>query len=170
MATSYLKRAGKYNQEVLAATDGGIGNAGGIPALDQNGRLTPAMMPAGFGADADTITAFEALTAGDFVSIYDSGAGVPKVRKAVATGIGFEAKGYVVANVAANGQATIMFDDNNTAVTSAPIGDVFLSKDVPGGFTTTPPTGLGVISQCLGVAVAANVIHVSIERPTILAQ
>lgn len=170
MPTSYLTHKNGRRQEVLAAIAGGTLNAGSIPALDANGRLTADMMPSGFGADADTLTASEALAAGAFVNVYDAGSGAFKVRNAVATGIGYEAHGYVLTAVAANGTASVMFDDNNSAVTAATPGPVYLSKDVPGGFTATSPTGAGVISQRLGVAVAAGVIHTAIEPATILAQ
>lgn len=168
---SYLSRKNGRNQETLAATDGGTANAGLIPALDANGRLTAAMMPAGFGADADTLVASEALAAGAFVNVFDAGSGVFKVRNAIATGAGYEAVGYVLTQVAANGQASVMFDDNNTAITAATPGAVYLSATVPGGFVAAPgPTGAGILSQRLGTAVAAGVIHVSIEQATVLAQ
>jgi hypothetical protein len=170
MPTSYLTQKTGRRQEVLAVTAGGIANAGGIPALDANGRLTSDMMPSGFGADADTLTASEALSKGAFVNVYDAGSGSFKVRNAVATGVGYEAHGYVLTDVAANAVASVMFDDNNSSVTAATPGPVWLSKDVPGGFTSTPPTGAGIISQRLGVAVAQGVIHTAIEPATILAQ
>lgn len=170
MATSYLSPKTGRRAEVLAAINGGLSDANKIPALDDQGRLTAAMMPSGFGADADTLTASEAIPKGAFVNVYDAGSGVFRVRNAVATGVGYEAHGYVLADVAANGVASVMFDDNNSSVTAATPGPVYLSKDVPGGFTAVPPTGAGVISQRLGIAVAPGIIHTSIEPATILAQ
>lgn len=169
-APSYLRRQNARNVETLAATDGGVANANQIPTLDGSGRLTAAMMPAGVGADADTLTASEAISKGSFVNIYPASDGSFKMRNAVATGVGYEAFGYVLGDVAANAAGSVYFDDNNTAVTAASPGPVYLSATTPGGFTSMPPTGAGIISQCLGVAVAPGIIHVNLERATVLAQ
>jgi hypothetical protein len=171
MAASYLvpTTASALGAEQLAATDGGTAFANQIPALDQNGRLTAAMMPAGFGADADTLPASENIVAGAYVNIFNN-AGVPSIRNAVASAVGFKAHGYVLAPVASGANAPVMFDDNNTAVTGRTVGDQYLSATVPGQTTSTPPTGAGVIRQFLGVAVSATIIHSSITAPLILAQ
>jgi hypothetical protein len=170
-STSYLARKNGRNVETLFATAGGVSNAGQAPVLDSNGRLTADMMPAGYAPDADTLTASEPIAAGAFVNVYDAGSGAFKVRNAVATGAGYEAHGYVLAQVANNGQATVYFDDNNTAITAATPGPVYLSATTPGGFVAAPgPTGAGILSQRLGIAVAPGVIHTSIEPATVLAQ
>lgn len=171
MAASYLTptTSGAQGIEQLAATDGGTANAGLIPALDANGRLTAAMMPSGFGADADTLVASEAIAAGAYVNIY-SNAGVATIRNAVASAVGFKAHGYVLAPVASGTSGVVMFDDNNTAVTGRTPGDQYLSATTPGQTTVTPPTGVGVIRQFLGVAVSPTIIHSAITPPLILAQ
>jgi len=171
MAASYLvpTTTAAIAAEQLAATDGGTANAGLIPALDANGRLTAAMMPSGFGADADTLVASEAIAAGAYVNIY-SNAGVATIRNAVASAVGFQAHGYVLTPVASGASGVVMFDDNNTAVTGRTPGEQFLSATTPGQTTTAPPSGQGVIRQFLGVAVSATTIHSNIQKPLILGQ
>lgn len=163
-----IQNAGRVTEQV-AATAGGSSNANTIPQLDANGRLTADMLPAGIGADADSFIASEPLAAGAFVNIYQV-AGVPTVRNAIATQVGFEAHGYVVAAVSAATTATVYFDDNNTGVTGLTAGlDYYLSDATAGGVTTTSPTGAGKISQYLGKAVSATTMHVNMQRGIVLA-
>jgi hypothetical protein len=166
MATSYLAILAGRITEVLFAIAGGTQNANKAPVLDASGRLTLDMMPAGIGPDTDTFTASEVLAAGAWVSVNRT-AGT--VRNANASGIGTRADGYVIAGVAQNAQATVYFDDNNSALTGLTVGDYWLST-TPGTGTTTPPTGANIISQRLGVAVSTTTIHASIGEPVILAQ
>ena len=51
----------------------GVGDAGKIPALDSAGRLSSTMMPTGVGAETVSVVASEALTAGNFVNVYNNG-------------------------------------------------------------------------------------------------
>lgn len=53
------------------ASSAGAGDAGKVVALDGSGRIDNTMMPVGIGADTATITASEALSAGDFVNILE---------------------------------------------------------------------------------------------------
>ena len=62
------------------ASSVGAGDAGKVVALDGSGRIDPTMMPVGLGADTASIQASEALSAGDFVNIWNSGGA--RVRKA----------------------------------------------------------------------------------------
>ena len=67
----------------------GAGDAGKIPALDSQGRMDQSMMPVGIAPETDTATASEALSAGDFVNLYNS-SGL-KAHKADASTAGKEA-------------------------------------------------------------------------------
>jgi hypothetical protein len=62
-------------------TSAGASSTGEIPALDSTGKLDVTFMPAGFGQDAISAVAGEALTGGDIV--YISGTGT--ILKADAT-------------------------------------------------------------------------------------
>jgi hypothetical protein len=72
-------------------------------------------MPTGIGADTASITASEALAAGDLVNIYDSTGA--KCRKADASTSGKEAHGFVLAAVESAASATVYFEGSNTQVT-----------------------------------------------------
>src|SRR5512139_3232941 len=89
--------SGVLTEKTAIQSSAGAGDAGKIPALDAGGKLHSSMMPTGTATETDDITASEALSAGDFVNIYDS-AGA-KCRKADATTAGKEAHGFVLAAV-----------------------------------------------------------------------
>jgi hypothetical protein len=128
-------------------------SAGEIPALDSAGKLDITTMPVGFGQDAVTAVAGEALSAGDMVYFNASGA----VLKADATAIAKQARGYVTSAVANAANATVFFDDSNTALTGL----------TPGGVTTTPTTTSGQIVQEIGFAASATTLRVNIQEPII---
>lgn len=145
----------------------GAGDAGKIPALDASGRFDESFMPTGIGADTAAIVASEALSAGDFVNVWND-AGTPKVRKADATTAGKEAHGFVLSSFADAATAIVYFEGANTQVSGATAGRVYLST-TPGGFTSTPPSAAGNVVQMVGVAVAATNINVECEQHYVLA-
>ncbi|NKY48034.1 hypothetical protein [Nocardia cerradoensis] len=157
---------GNLTEQAAVQTSAGAGDAGKIPALDSSGRLDNSMLPVGIGADTATITASEALAAGDFVNIWNSTG--PKVRKADATTAGKEAHGFVLAAVSSGASATVYFEGTNTGVTGATAGPVFLATTA-GTATSTPPSGSGNVVQRLGVAVSATAINFEGQPPVVLA-
>jgi len=144
-------------------TSTGVANANDIPALDSNGRLDASFMPVGFGQDAITATAGEALAAGDFV--YFDGTG--NVLKADATAIAKQARGYVNSSVTNGGSATVFFDDTNTGKTGLTAGATYFLDTISGGITTTPTTTTGQIVQEIGFATSATSLRVNIQEPII---
>ena len=86
-------------------TSAGAGDSGKLVALDGSGRIDSTMMPVGIGADTATITTSEALSAGDFVNVWDSTGA--KVRKADATVSGKEAHGFVLSAYGSSASATV---------------------------------------------------------------
>ena len=72
----------------------GAGDTGKLVALDSSGRIDLTMMPVGITADVAALTTSEALSAGDFVNIWNSTGA--KARKADATVAGKEAHGFVL--------------------------------------------------------------------------
>lgn len=151
--------------EVLGIqTSAGAGNAGDVAVLDDNGRFDTSMMPAGFGAETKSITASEALAAGDFVNIWNS-TGV-KVRKADATNIAKKAHGYVLAAVSSSATATVYYGNLNNQLTGKTIGaNQWLSETTPGATQETAPSAAGSICQLLGVADATTEMLVNIHAP-----
>lgn len=151
------------NSKALSA---GAGDAGKVVALDGAGRIDSTMMPVGVGADTQVVVASEALAAGDFVNIHNATGA--KARKADATVQGKEAHGFVLAAVAAAGNATVYFEGTNTAVTAQTPGNVFLSVTA-GIATTTAPSASGNVVQRIGFATSATTINFQAQNPITLA-
>lgn len=158
--------SGTMTEVAAQQSSAGAGDAGKIPALDAAGRLDNSMMPVGIGADTASITASEALAAGDFVSVWDSSG--PKVRKADATTAGKEAHGFVLAAVSSGATATVYFEGSNTGVSGQIPGRVFLSTTA-GVATSTAPSGAGNVVQRIGVASSATAINFESSAPIVLA-
>jgi len=154
--------------EAISSQTGGAGKANLIPALDVNGLLDTTMMPVGLGADTANIVANGALSAGDFVNIYNN-AGTVTCRIADASSPLTLAHGFVLANVLNAAMATVYFEasNNGAGVVGLLGGEVFLSETA-GKATNTAPITSGAIVQKLGVAVAATSINVEIGNPILL--
>lgn len=164
----YLTNSNGFATEITApVTSAGATDAGKLPALNASGKLDASMMPTGIGADTQVIVASEALTAGDFVNIWDN-AGSPRVRKADATTNGKTAHGFVLAAVANAANATVYFEGTNDQVTGQVAGDVYLATTA-GAATGTPPSASGNVVQPIGVAVSATAINFQYNRPIVLA-
>ncbi len=161
--------AGKISEVVASVTSAGAADSGKIPALDSTGRLDQSVMPSGIGASTKTLTAFEALAAGDFVNEFlDSG--TLKVRKADATAAGKEADGYVLAAVTLGGSATVYpLSGSNTQLATLTVGSTYYLGTTAGGVTATPPSGTGNFVQKLGKAVSTTELIVSANDPYYLA-
>jgi hypothetical protein len=164
----YLTNTNGFATEVIApVTSLGVPDAGKLPALNASGKLDSSVMPTGIGADTQVIVASEALTAGNFVNVWDN-AGATRVRKADATTNGKIAHGFVTAAVANAANATVYFEGTNDQVTGQVAGDVFLATTA-GAATATAPAASGNIIQPIGVAVSATAINFQYNRPIVLA-
>ena len=146
-------------------TTAGAGDSGKLVALDGSGRIDSTMMPVGIGADTATITTSEALSAGDFVNVWNSTGA--KVRKADATVSGKEAHGFVLSAYGSSASATVYFEGTNTGVTGQTPGPVFLSTTA-GVATSTAPSGSGNVVQRIGFAVSATAINFQSQPPIVL--
>ncbi len=169
MADKYLKQSSGVLTEVAATvTSAGAGDAGKIPGLDSSGRLDNSMMPVGATTETDLITATEALSAGDFVNIYDATGA--KCRKADATIAGKEANGFVLAAVILNGVATVFrISQTNTQLTGMTPGKKQYLATTAGGRTETAPAGAGNVVQQLGIAKSATELIFAPNDPIVLA-
>lgn len=148
-------------------TSAGAGDANKIVALDGSGRIDNTMMPVGIGADTKTITASEALSAGNYVNVW-SDASVFKVRKADGSTSGKRAHGFVLSAVSSGASATVYFEGENSAVTGMTPGDVFLGVTAGAG-QATAPTVAGQTVQRLGVATSATSVNFEPSDPITLA-
>ena len=146
-------------------TSTGAGDSGKLVALDGSGRIDSTMMPVGIGADTATITTSEALSAGDFVNVWNSTGA--KVRKADATVSGKEAHGFVLSAYGSGAPASVLFEGSNTGVTGQTPGPVFLSTTA-GIATSTAPSGSGNVVQRIGFAVSATAINFQSQPPIVL--
>lgn len=141
-------------------TSTGAGDAGKPIAADSAGKLDSSFLPSGVGADTQVIQASEALSAGNFVNIYDGGSGVFRCRKADASTTGKEANGFVLAAVSSGSNATVYpVGSANNQLSGLTPGKYYLSTSTPGGVQSTmPASGSGHVMQELGVASSATTI------------
>jgi len=160
--------SGTLTEVVTLQTSAGAGDAGKIAALDAAGRFDLTMMPVGIGADTAVIVAFEALSAGDLVNVFDS-AGAFKVRKADASTTGKEAHGFVLAAVLITANATVYFEGSNTQVSALTPGVKWLSTSTPGLTQASAPTVAGQTVQAVGFATSATVLNFQSRPPVTLA-
>lgn len=163
-----LNASGVLDSSIVnsVTTSAGAGSSGQVVALDGSGKIDVTMMPTGIGADTANITASEALSAGDFVNIWNSSGA--KVRKADATTAGKEAHGFVLSSVSNGASATVYFEGSNTGVTSQTPGAVFLSTTA-GLATSTAPSSSGNVVQRIGFATSATSINFQSQAPVVLA-
>jgi hypothetical protein len=164
-----LNTAGILDSTIVNSktSSAGAADSGKVVALDGAGKIDSTMMPTGIGADTASITASEALAAGDMVNIYDSTGA--KCRKADAATAGKEAHGFVLAAVESAANATVYFEGTNTQVTGQTPGPVFLSATTPGLATSTAPSGSGNVVQRVGFATGATSINFQAQTPIVLA-
>lgn len=148
-------------------TSAGAGDAGKLPKLDASGKLDNTMMPTGVGADSQSITASEALTAGP-VNVWND-TGTLKVRKADATTAGKEANGFVTGSVSNGASATVYFDGTMTGLTGLTIGADYFLSTTAGGYVTTAPSSSGNIVQRVGKALSTTTMSFQPSNPITLA-
>lgn len=157
-----LGTGGKVDNTLLNATDtsAGAGDAAKLVVLDGSGRIDNTMMPVGVGADTKTITASEALSAGDFVNVWNSG-GSLRVRKADWSAAGKDSHGFVLSSVSNGAPATVYFEGANTQQSSLTTGNrAYGDPSNPGKAVTTYPTyTAGQVSQFLGVSVSTTEVN-----------
>lgn len=133
-----------------------------------SGTLDPSVMPPGVGDDTITVTASEALSAGNVVNIWDDG-GTPKARKADATDDGKPAHGFVLAAVAANAAALVYLEGRNTQLSGLTPGAALFLSTTPGAVTSTPPSTPGNVVQNVGYAYSATSMNFETEPPVTIA-
>jgi hypothetical protein len=150
----------------IAGTVASTGSAddGKLVSLDSSGRIDPSMMPVGVSADTKTLTASEALVAGNLVNIELT---TGQVRKADASN-GREADGFVIASFASAAAATVYFEGTVTGLSGLTPG-AKLYLGTAGGVTATPPTTAGHISQRVGKATSATEVTFEPQRTVTLA-
>ena len=113
MADRYntLDTGKEVNKEATVVSTG-PSEGGDIVALDETtGKLDPSVLPTGVGPDIKIMEAAEALSAGDYINIFDDG-GTEKARLADRSN-GREAHGFVKSAFAMGAMATVFFEGAN---------------------------------------------------------
>jgi hypothetical protein len=165
--TRYIKQLlGVLTEQAPVIDSAGAADANKIVALNGSGQIDLTMMPTGVGPDTKVITTSEALSAGDWVNIWNS-TGV-KVRKADATATGKKAHGFVLAAASSGGSATVYFEGTNNQVSGMTVGgEVFLHTTAGAGSNTAPSTAGNVI-QRIGIALSATEVSFEPDEPITL--
>jgi len=179
MANATYLRAGStpgtYQEVTASSTSAGSADAGKVVALGIDGFLDPTVLPTGIGASTISAKATEALVAGNFVHVVNSG-GELSVNKALAAGSDKPANGFVLASVDSGAAVSVYVDGLNTLVPKGTlvVGDigkeVCLSATVSGECSLTVPVASPAIIQPLGslVSVGATYAVVNFVPKTIV--
>lgn len=164
-----LNASGILDRTILNAilTSAGAGSSGALPALDSTGRLDSTFMPVGVTVEALSVTASEAIAAGDFVNLHNS-SGL-KARRADASN-GRPAHAFALAGISNGGTGTVYLEGVNTQLSGrTPGATLYLSGSTPGAVTETAPSTSGYIVQQLGVATSATSSSFEPQLPITLA-
>lgn len=143
-----------YEAKVIS---GGASDSGKVVALSTDGKLDISVLPNGLGNDTTSLPASEALSAGDFVNIWDD-AGTIKVRKADNTTNTKKADGFVKVAVASGSNAVIYTEGDNDQLTGLVVGTKYF-LGTTGGNTATAPITSGSIIQPFGVVKSPTTIR-----------
>jgi hypothetical protein len=151
--------ANQQKLQTAIASSSGSGDASKIIQTDSTGRIDPSLMPVGIGADTQTVTASEALSAGDFVNVYDL-TGSVRVRKADSSN-SRRATGFVLSAVSNGANALVYRSGSNTALSGLTTGSAYFLSTTGSASTSTPSTstGSGNTIQELGTAVNTTTIE-----------
>ena len=140
--------------ELKAATQAGGGaNADRIAALDASGKWDTTMMPTGTGPASQSVQTSEALSAGDYVNVYDSG-GNTRVQKADASNTAKHANGFVLEDYGSGVSATVYFFGVNDEVVSTNLAQAQVGEPI---FLYT--TGVGTTNYALVAALGTPHLH-----------
>jgi len=145
------------------STSAGAGDADKLVATTSSGKLDSTLLPAGIGVSTVNALASEAISAGDFVNLFND-EGVLTVRKADNSN-GRDAKGFVLAAISSAATGTVYLNGQNTSVTSLTPGTGYF-LGVSGGSVTTAPTTSGTIIQLLGYTLSATNLMFEFDEPT----
>jgi hypothetical protein len=152
--------AGDTIEVIPVVVSAGVADAGKNPALNAQGTLDITVLPAGVGAQTKVAIGSEALTAGDWINIYDN-AGTPNIRKANATDATKPVNGFVLANFASGASVTAYLSGINNQRTGMAIGArYYASAATPGSIVlgASAPNATGNLLQYVGTPVSPTEI------------
>lgn len=164
----FIARISGRLKEVLAIeSSAGAGDADKIVATGSDGKIDLSLLPSGTGPANKVIECTENLAAGAIVNIYNSSG--EKVRNADADSAGKQAHGYVLEAYTSGDPATVYFEGTIDGFTSLTPGAYQYLSATAGELTATPPTGAGVLSQIVGVAISDTEVDFEAQEPVELA-
>lgn len=151
-------RNGKPTSIKTNQASAGNADAGKVVALNAEGHIDDTMLK---NADTRIIEASEALSAGDFVQVFDDG-GTPKMRKSDNSNAR-NVDGFVRDAITSGASGKIYLEGVNPGLSGLTIGDRYY-LDTSGQPTNTPldqndVANVGKIHQYLGKAVSATEIQ-----------
>lgn len=156
MAKYFADSSGKMVEIQPITTSAGAGDGTKLAQLDSTGRFDISLMPVGVGAEVTIVPAFENLTSGQFINLFNN-AGAVNSRKADATTNAKPAHGFTLANVTAPASSTIYgISTKNNVLTGLTLGGDYWLATTAGGVTNTAPSGSGNLVQELGTAESAT--------------
>lgn len=159
---------GGFDEVTPKTISAGATDAGKLFVPGSDGKWDESLLPNTDGARA--LMASEALSAGDFVNVFED-EGTPKLRRADASSIATRAHGFVK-SAAAEGETVKFYESGPAAGFSGlTVGAIyFLSGANAGEPVAVAPTTTGHIAQVVGVAMSATEIQVDIsEQPVVRA-
>lgn len=161
MADKYLKTgtsSADFEAQEAQDTSSGASDGGKIVALGSDGKLDSTLFATGFGESTLSLTASEALSAGDFVNVFDD-AGTPSMQKADATTAGKAADGFVLTSITSGNTGTFYaLGEMNDQLSALTTGSIYYLSTTAGTATTTRPSASGNVIQRLGRAVNTSTI------------
>jgi hypothetical protein len=172
MADKFVKWSddGRVLDETIPITSSsGAADAGKIVATGPDGQIDPTFLGAANINDSGReMTAFEALSAGDFVNVFMDG-GTPKLRRADAGNKATRAHGFVKESAEGGGTVTFYHCGVNGGLTGLTAGaTLFLSDATPGKASATVPVAAGHIAQSVGVALSDTESLVTIGQTPVV--
>lgn len=157
-AQGFLARvAGRTKQLFGIMVSGGATDAGKLIAAGNDGKLDASFLPTGIGANQVIVPATEALSAGQFVNLYDA-TGTLSARLADNSN-NREAWGYVKEAVVSGAQATVYrLNTVNANLSSLVTGSDYWLGTAGGVITAPldPEDDTGKLDQYLGKALSAT--------------
>lgn len=164
----FIARVSGRLKEILAIeSSSGSGDADKIVATGSDGKIDISLLPSGTGPISAVIDCTEDLAAGDLINVYNSSG--KKCRKADADSAGKQCHGFVLSSYTSGDPATVYFNGMITGLTGLTPGSYEWLGTTAGATTETPPTGSGVLSQIVGVAVDTDTINFECQEPVELA-
>jgi hypothetical protein len=166
MANKYLTLiSGRDTLKEATVISAGGANAGELVALDASGKIDETVLPSSIVPDVKVLETTEALSAGNYVNIYNA-TGTVKCRLADNSN-DRPAMGYVKTSYSSGATTVkVYFEGANSNLSALTLGARYY-LGTAGAPTATPVTA--GIHQFLGIAISATEINTDIDDEIVIA-